>query len=145
MNRTEALQVGFMTLSVVALVGGAWTAGRYRPPPGAEDVGWASLSMVVITLLAVAVCGVAVAVLTLLKYRRRADPSFLERVEVGLAVWLFVALVLVPGVVVFDDPIGLLLAVLPLGAVLGLYAMVGIRVVWPAVQHRLHTRVGRDG
>ena len=70
--------------TVLVAGGGAYLAATYTAP-GRGGTGWATVVIVLLTMVGVAFCGAAVALLSLIRYIGRESKVPLDHLEAGLA------------------------------------------------------------
>ena len=90
------VQLAAVAATVLVAGGGYYWAATYTAP-GRGGTGWATLVIVLLTITGVALCGAAVALLSLIRYVGRESKAPLDHLEAGLAGLALVSLPVVLG------------------------------------------------
>ena len=88
------VQMVAVAATVLIAGGGYYWAATYTPP-GRGGTGWATLVIVLLTMAGVALCGAAVALLSLIRYFGRESKAPLDHLEAGVAGLAFLSTPLV--------------------------------------------------
>ena len=78
------VQLAAVAATVLVAGGGYYLAATYTAP-GRGGTGWGTLVIVLLTMAGVALCGAAVALLSLIRYIGRESKVPLDHLEAGLA------------------------------------------------------------
>jgi hypothetical protein len=84
MSTTERVQLAAVAATVLVAGGGYYLAATYTAP-GRGGTGWGTLVIVLLTMAGVALCGAAVALLSLIRYVGCESKAPLDHLEAGLA------------------------------------------------------------
>ena len=84
MSTTERVQLAAVAATVLVAGGGYYLAATYTAP-GRGGTGWGTLVIVLLTMAGVALCGAAVALLSLIRYIGRESKVPLDHLEAGVA------------------------------------------------------------
>ena len=104
------VQVTAVAATILIAGGGYYWAATYTAP-GRAGTGWATVVIVLLTMAGVALCGAAVALLSLIRYIGRESKVPLDHLEAGLAGLALVSLPFVLGNQSFQGsllPVGVL-------------------------------------
>ena len=78
------VQLTAVAATILIAGGGYYWAATYTAP-GRAGTGWATVVIVLLTMAGVALCGAAVALLSLIRYADRESKAPLDYLEAGLA------------------------------------------------------------
>ena len=84
MSTTERVQLVAVAATVLVAGGGYYLAATFTAP-GRGGTGWGTLVIVLLIMAGVALCGAAVALLSLIRYIGRESKVPLDHLEAGLA------------------------------------------------------------
>ena len=78
------VQLAAVAATVLVAGGGYYWAATYTPP-GRGGTGWATVVIVLLTMAGVALCGAAIALLSLIRYIGLESKALLDHLEAGVA------------------------------------------------------------
>ena len=84
MSTAERVQLAAVAATVLIAGGGYYLAATFTAP-GRGGTGWGTLVIVLLTMAGVALCGAAVALLSLIRYADCGSKAPLDHLEAGLA------------------------------------------------------------